>query len=203
MVQGLINANPVAYERKKRRPVVPADVDEYTTDPIDQLEVFNILLFLQFNVMYFIFLLVLHHIRDIRDPELPNSLEELKVVTEDAVEVDDKNSHVRLKFQLKHHFSYYVILDGVYYLYPNINCEMAKTIGLCLRIKLMRSLPSRYKVDIRVAPGTHAHEALVNKRVNDKERVAGALELPGLVKMVDHCLAPTYERIGKENVYDL
>ncbi|KAI3898905.1 hypothetical protein MKW92_010331 [Papaver armeniacum] len=171
MVQGLTNANPVAYERKKRRPVVPADFDEYTTDPINQLEVFNILFY---------------RLADIRDPELPNSLEELKVVTEDAVEVNDKNSHVRVTFTP-----------------TNINCGMAKTIGLCLRIKLMRSLPSRYKVDIRVAPGTHAHEAAVNKRVNDKERVAGALELPGLVKMVDHCLAPTYERIGKENVYDL
>ncbi|KAI3857157.1 hypothetical protein MKW98_010571 [Papaver atlanticum] len=177
MVQGLTNANPVAYEGKKRHPVVPADFDEYTTDPINQLELFNILLFL-LSVMksFSIFLLVLHHIRDIRDPELPNSLEELKVVTEDAVEVDDKNSHVRVTFTP-----------------TNINCEMAKTIGLCLRIKLMRSLPSRYNVDIRVAPGTHAHEAAVNKRVNDKERVGGALELPGLVKMVYHCLAPTYE----------
>ncbi|XP_026452978.1 protein AE7-like [Papaver somniferum] len=167
MVQGLINANPAVYERKRRCPVVPADVDEYTTAPIDQLEVFN-------------------HIRDIRDTEFPSSLEELKVVTQDAVEVNDKNSHVRVTFTP-----------------TNINCEMAKTIGLCLHIKLIRSLPSRYKVDNRVAPGTHAHEAAVNERVNDKERVAGALELPGLIKMVDHCLAPTYERIGKENVYDL
>ncbi|MED6179529.1 Protein ae7 [Stylosanthes scabra] len=36
---------------------------------------------------------------------------------------------------------------------------MATIIGLCLRVKLMRSLPSRYKVDIRVAPGSHATEA--------------------------------------------
>ncbi|RZC62534.1 hypothetical protein C5167_024298 [Papaver somniferum] len=46
MARGLINANPVVYERKERRirdPVVPADVDEYTADPIDQLEIFDIL----------------------------------------------------------------------------------------------------------------------------------------------------------------
>lgn len=36
-----------------------------------------------------------HHIKDIRDPEHPLSLEELKVVTEDAVEVDDERSYVR------------------------------------------------------------------------------------------------------------
>lgn len=35
------------------------------------------------------------HIRDIKDPEHPYSLEELKVVTEDSIEVNDKQSHVR------------------------------------------------------------------------------------------------------------
>ena len=37
----------------------------------------------------------LHHIRDIKDPEHPYSLEDLKVITEDAIEVDDKRSYVR------------------------------------------------------------------------------------------------------------
>ncbi|KAF5735020.1 MIP family protein [Tripterygium wilfordii] len=72
------------------------------------------------------------------------------------------------------------------------HCSMATIIGLCLRVKLTRSLPSRYKVDIRVAPGTHATEAAVNKQLNDKERVAAALENPNLVDMVDECLAPSY-----------
>ncbi|KAH0741436.1 hypothetical protein KY290_034479 [Solanum tuberosum] len=47
-------------------------------------------------------------------------------------------------------------------------------------------------VDIRVAPGSHATEAAVNKQLNDKERVAAALENPNLVDMVDECLAPSY-----------
>lgn len=41
------------------------------------------------------FLMFTHHIRDIKDPEHPYSLEELKVITEDAIEVDDKRSYVR------------------------------------------------------------------------------------------------------------
>lgn len=41
------------------------------------------------------FLMVIHHLRDIKDPEHPYSLEELKVITEDAIEVDDSNSYVR------------------------------------------------------------------------------------------------------------
>ncbi|KAK9993555.1 hypothetical protein SO802_023258 [Lithocarpus litseifolius] len=72
------------------------------------------------------------------------------------------------------------------------HCSMATIIGLCLRVKLSRSLPSRYKVDIRVAPGSHASESAVNKQLNDKERVAAALENPNLVDMVDECLAPSY-----------
>ncbi|KAK1570385.1 hypothetical protein Q3G72_001150 [Acer saccharum] len=114
-------------------------------------------------------------ILDIKDPEHPYSLEELKVITEDAIEVNDERSYVRVTFT------------------PTVeHCSMATVIGLCLRVKLMRSLPSRYKVDIRVAPGTHATEAAVNKQLNDKERVAAALENPNLVDMVDECLAPTY-----------
>ncbi|KAL2518430.1 MIP18 family protein [Abeliophyllum distichum] len=121
------------------------------------------------------FLTVLHHIRDIKDPEHPYSLEELKVITEDAIEVDDNKSHVRVTFT------------------PTVeHCSMATVIGLCLRVKLIRCLPPRYKVDIRVAPGTHATEAAVNKQLNDKERVAAALENPNLVDMVDECLAPSY-----------
>lgn len=157
MVSALINANPVVYEKKGRRVRGdPADADEYAVEPIDQLEVFD-------------------HIRDIKDPEHPYSLEELKVITEEAVEVDDNRSYVRVTFT------------------PTVeHCSMATLIGLCIRVKLMRSLPSRYKVDILVAPGSHSTEASVNKQLNDKERVAAALENPNLVDMVDECLAPTF-----------
>ncbi|KAG5546478.1 hypothetical protein RHGRI_018608 [Rhododendron griersonianum] len=123
-----------------------------------------------------LFLTFLHHLRDIKDPEHPYSLEELKVITEDAIELDAKRNYVRVTFT------------------PTVeHCSMATVIGLCLRVKLMRSLPSRFKVDIRVAPGTHATEAAVNKQLNDKERVAAALENPNLVDMVDECLGPSYE----------
>lgn len=40
-------------------------------------------------------LMLTQHIRDIKDPEHPYSLEELKVITEDAIEIDDKRSYVR------------------------------------------------------------------------------------------------------------
>ncbi len=45
------------------------------------------------------------------------------------------------------------------------------------------------QVDIAVSPGGHASEAAVNKQLNDKERVAAALENPNLAGMVARCLA--------------
>ncbi|KAF5938799.1 hypothetical protein HYC85_023058 [Camellia sinensis] len=64
----------------------------------------------------------LHHLRDIKYPEHPYSLEELKVISEDAIEVDDKHNCVRVTFT------------------PTVeHCSMTT-------VKLMRSLPMRYKV---------------------------------------------------------
>ncbi|KAK8949999.1 MIP18 family protein [Platanthera guangdongensis] len=114
-------------------------------------------------------------VRDIKDPEHPYSLEELNVVSEGSIEVNGEMNYVRITFT------------------PTVeHCSMATIIGLCLRVKLMRSLPSRYKIDIRLAPGSHATEDAVNKQLNDKERVAAALENPNLAEMVAECLAPTF-----------
>ncbi|KAM0835055.1 hypothetical protein ACQ4PT_063171 [Festuca glaucescens] len=156
MVMGLINANPVVHERKERRTrQAPESTDETAVELIDHLEIFE-------------------HIRDIKDPEHPYSLEELNVVSEDSVEITNEPSHVRVSFT------------------PTVeHCSMATLIGLCLRVKLMRSLPPHYKVDIRVAPGSHATEAALNKQLNDKERVAAALENSNLLDTVEECLSPT------------
>ncbi|KAM0835053.1 hypothetical protein ACQ4PT_045804 [Festuca glaucescens] len=163
MVMGLINANPVVHERKERRTrQAPESTDETAVELIDHLEIFDILF------------IVFPHIRDIKDPEHPYSLEELNVVSEDSVEITNEPSHVRVSFT------------------PTVeHCSMATLIGLCLRVKLMRSLPPHYKVDIRVAPGSHATEAALNKQLNDKERVAAALENSNLLDTVEECLSPT------------
>jgi len=71
---------------------------------------------------------------------------------------------------------------------------MATLIGLCIRVKLLETLPARFKVDIMVTPGTHATEEAVNKQLNDKERVAAALENSDILSsLVNPCLAKTYE----------
>ena len=43
------------------------------------------------------------------------------------------------------------------------NCGMATLIGLMIRVKLLRSLPVQYKVDIFIKKGKHEQEVEVNK----------------------------------------
>jgi hypothetical protein len=69
------------------------------------------------------------------------------------------------------------------------HCSMATLIGLALTVRLRSSLPRRFKVGVTIAPGAHSDEAAINKQLADKERVAAALENPGLREMVGACLA--------------
>ncbi|KAJ2159966.1 hypothetical protein GGF46_002630 [Coemansia sp. RSA 552] len=111
-------------------------------------------------------------IRRINDPEHPLTLEQLRVTNPEHVFVDDARNRVRIEFT------------------PTIpHCSMATLIGLCIRVRLLRSLPERFKVDIQVRKGTHQSEAEVNKQLNDKERVAAALENTYLLDVVNQCLA--------------
>ncbi|XP_048886742.1 cytosolic iron-sulfur assembly component 2B isoform X2 [Brienomyrus brachyistius] len=110
-------------------------------------------------------------IRSINDPEHPLSLEELNVVEEMRVHVNDQASTVGVEFT------------------PTIpHCSMATLIGLSIKVKLLRSLPDRFKIDVHITPGTHTAEEAVNKQLADKERVAAALENSHLLEVVNHCL---------------
>merc|ERR1712032_1454839 len=64
-------------------------------------------------------------------------------------------------------------------------CSVATLIGLTIKAKLQRSLPRRYKIDVEISPGTHNQEDQVNKQLNDKERVAAALENPSLRNLIN------------------
>jgi metal-sulfur cluster biosynthetic enzyme len=112
-------------------------------------------------------------LRDINDPEHPLTLEQLQVAQLQLIDVSDSESTVAVRFT------------------PTIpHCSMATLIGLCIRVQLLRALPSRFKVDIRITPGSHATEQAINKQLNDKERVAAALENSSLQDIVNRCIAP-------------
>lgn len=122
-------------------------------------------------------------IRSISDPEHPLSLEQLAVVNSKHITIDEGD--------IKTHRQPHILLEFT----PTIpHCSMATLIGLALRVRLLRALPSRYKVDIRVRPGTHQSENAVNRQLNDKERVAAALENQHLLGVVADCLATAGRR---------
>lgn len=110
-------------------------------------------------------------IRDIKDPEHPLTLEELNVVREDQIVIDHENKVVTIEFS------------------PTINrCSMAPLIGLSIIVKLLRTLPEEMKIDVRISAGTHDSEEAYNKQLNDKERVAAALENRSLLSVLNGCI---------------
>lgn len=117
-------------------------------------------------------------IRHLQDPEHPLSLEELNVLDIDSVKLDHQNRTCKIEFT------------------PTIpHCSMATLIGLSIQVKLLRSLPKNYKIEVSIKPGTHASEVAINKQLADKERVAAALENVHLLQVVNKCLEDEYTRI--------
>ncbi|KAG9104165.1 Cytosolic iron-sulfur assembly component 2B [Ceratobasidium sp. 370] len=114
-------------------------------------------------------------LRSINDPEHPLTLEQLKVVSAEQITVSPNHILVRFTPTIPH-------------------CSMATLIGLSMRVRLLRSLPNRYKVDIMIQEGTHQSENAVNKQLNDKERVAAALENSHLLGVVEQCLSTAHQR---------
>uniref|UniRef100_A0A8D0GEY4 Cytosolic iron-sulfur assembly component 2B n=1 Tax=Sphenodon punctatus TaxID=8508 RepID=A0A8D0GEY4_SPHPU len=111
-------------------------------------------------------------IRSINDSEHPLTLEELDVVEQVRVKVTDAKSTVAVEFTP-----------------TNPHCSMATLIGLSIKVKRIRSLPERFKVDVHITPCTHASEHAANKQLADKERVAAALENTHLLEVVNQCLS--------------
>merc|ERR1719203_1076295 len=111
-------------------------------------------------------------VRGINDPEHPLTLEQLNVIKMEDITINAKNKNRML----------------VRYTPTIPHCSMATLIGLSLRVKLLRSLPPRFKVRIEITPGTHKSEKEITKQINDKERVCAALENYSLIKVVNQCI---------------
>lgn len=149
----LENVNPTVHGRLDERKTTVEDEDDDIEDLFDTREIFDL-------------------IRNINDPEHPLTLEELHVVENAEIEVNNKESTIKVYFT------------------PTIpHCSMATLIGLSLRVKLQRSLPPRFKVDVCIKEGTHVSEKAVNKQLADKERIAAALENNNLLEVVNQCLS--------------
>jgi len=114
-------------------------------------------------------------LRTIRDPEKPSTLEDLNVVYEEGIFVQKPTSNnvtvIRVEFN------------------PTVpHCSLATLIGLCIRVKIERNISHKLKLDIYIKKGAHATEDEINKQINDKERIAAALENPNLKNLVEDCI---------------
>lgn len=119
--------------------------------------------------------MILDILRTVRDPEKPNTLEDLNVINEEFIHVEkptDSNVHVvRVEFN------------------PTVpHCSLATLIGLCIRVKIERNINHKLKLDIYIKKGSHSTEEEINKQINDKERIAAAMENPNLRELVESCI---------------
>jgi metal-sulfur cluster biosynthetic enzyme len=145
---------------------------------------------------------VFRTIRNIQDPEHPLTLEQLNVVRmelitvvdlmgggevntdTDTVDIGNHTSSGPGPASSSKKFSTVHVQFT-----PTIpHCSMATLIGLSLRVKLLRSLPSRFKVVVKIENGMHVSEHAVNKQLADKERVRAALENEHLLGVVNKCI---------------
>jgi len=150
---GLDNENPTLFEKSEERQFNEKDLDDNETEEFDSREIFDL-------------------IRGITDPEHPLSLEELRVVDQNLIEVDDSANIVKVLFT------------------PTIpHCSMATLIGLSIKVRLLWCLPPRFKISVTITPGSHTSEHAINKQLDDKERVAAALENTHLSTVLNKCIA--------------
>lgn len=113
---------------------------------------------------------------NITDPEHPLTLQQLSVVNLNDIylEKDEMNGITYLRVEIT----------------PTIpHCSMATLIGLCIRVRLERCLPPRFRVYVKIKKNTHQNEKQVNKQLKDKERVAAALENEQLANVIHGMMA--------------
>eukprot|EP00762_Andalucia_godoyi_P006454 ANDGO_02874.mRNA.1 Protein AE7-like 1 len=144
-------------------PDIPEESLQYTLDgcPVDADEIYGLL-------------------RPILDPEHSKTLEALGVIRQGCVTVSS--------LPLSKH-----ILVHVQFIPTVKHCALASTIGLCLQHRIRESLTGirGVKILVTLAPGSHDQETELNQQINDKERVAAALENADLAALVNRLVYPS------------
>ena len=118
-------------------------------------------------------------IRIINDPEHPYNLEELNIISLDDIIVDNLNRTIKIFFT------------------PTIeNCIFANSIGLSIKKKLLNFISPKYNIIVLIKEPKNENDKIINKKLNDKER----LETSNLNKdLVDLC---SYGIINTEEYFN-
>ena len=144
--------NPTPEIHHKHAVELPqSNLNDTKYEPISSLEIFD-------------------HIRTIRDPEHPLSLEQLNIVQPDHCHITTASGIHKVLVEFT----------------PTIpHCSMASLVGLSINVRLLRCLPRHWKIRVQIKKGSHANENSLNRQLADKERVSAALENPNLIKVVN------------------
>lgn len=126
-------------------------------------------------------------LRDIKDPEHSYSLEVLKVINSSSIKIYKLDSQGSDQLPLS-----LLDLDIIEVTFtPTIpHCSMAGIIGLCIYYQLKRYLKNNFWFRILIEKDKHVNYEALNKQLNDKERVAAALENGDLLNLITE-LVPT------------
>ncbi|MCA9750170.1 MAG: DUF59 domain-containing protein [Romboutsia sp.] len=121
-------------------------------------------------------------IRDIKDPEHPNSLEELQIVSKNDIkitEIDDEEVLCKCNAPIK---SIEITIT------PTVpHCSMAGIIGICVLSELER-LIDKYWIKVIIKENSHVNRDALNKQLSDKDRVMAALENDSLIDLISSCV---------------
>ncbi len=110
---------------------------------------------------------VLRVLRNVNDPEHPVSILDLDIVTENDIEVDD--DHVEVQFA------------------PTVPfCPMGGAIGIVIKYALEKELG--LEAEVKVKPGAHVQEEMLNQTINDPESYQETLDRLRNSGLLDRCL---------------
>jgi len=122
-------------------------------------------------------------ISTISDPEHPHTLGQLSVINLPDIHLEPPPSETGV-------VSTDTLVRVLVDITPTItHCSLATVIGLAVRVRLERTLPPNYRIDVRIKAGSHSDDDAVTKQLGDKERVAAALENSTLRGMLDTMMA--------------
>lgn len=121
--------------------------------------------------------MVFELIRYIKDPEYPNSLEELSVVDFEWVNVNTIESKYRSQIKcIEVSFT------------PTVpHCSMASIIGLSI-IKVLRHFFDGKFIRVKIVEETHSDWRGINKQLDDKDRIFAAFENQAICDLINECV---------------
>lgn len=122
-------------------------------------------------------------LRNIRDPEHPQTLEQLGVVSLENIKIfDDIITHNKL--------DYNTVIKNIHVKFrPTVPyCSMASLIGLAIKIQLYKYISLEYHIIVRLEEDSHVQEIDLNKQLNDKDRVFAAMSNENITELVNDLL---------------